>query len=132
MTTETRTPEQVEADEIRYAEQNRASAVFSRHNPTFIRNQKNAEAMSALIVAAKLDWTEENLQKLFDENKDKFELRAPYVPPKQEEQPEAQNIEPWADLTKFQIDAMSREEYGKNYKDPKFVAAVNRVLRGGR
>jgi hypothetical protein len=131
MTTETRTPEQIEAEQIQWAEGQKASAIFSRRNPTFIRNPKNAETMKSLIAAENLGWTESNLQKVFEENKDKFELRAPYVPPKEQE-PEVQVTQPWADLTKTQIDAMSREEFGKNYKDPAFVAAVNRVLRGGR
>jgi hypothetical protein len=133
MTNEVKTPQQIEEEQIRYAQQQSASAVFRRQNPLFALSQKNATKMAELLGSK--DWNLENLEATYQANPDAFDKNAPYQPPKPKPTPEVEEKLPeWGRLrSRGDIDAIPRALYRKFLKDPAFTKDVeNAVNKGGR
>jgi hypothetical protein len=130
MSNQVKTPEQIEAEQIRYAEQQSASAVFRRHNPLFALSAKNANKMKDLLGMN--DWTLENLQAVYDAHPDAFDKNAPYEPPKAkpiEAVPEV--LPPWGKLNSFvDVDRIPRALYRQFLKDPNFKRDVENAVKG--
>jgi hypothetical protein len=132
MSNQVKTPEQIEAEQIRYAEQQSASAVFRRRNPQFALSLKNANKMKDLLGTN--DWTLENLQAVYDANPDAFDKNTPYEPPKPkpvEVVPEV--LPPWGKLENYgDIERIPRALYRQYLKDPNFKRDVENAAKGGR
>jgi hypothetical protein len=133
MTNDVKTPQQIEEEQIRYAQQQSASAVFRRQNPLFALSQKNATTMAELLGSK--DWTLENLEATYQANPDAFDQNKPYVAPKPPKPVEVvqEVLPPWGKLNSFvDVDRIPRALYRQYLKDPNFKRDVENALRGGR
>jgi hypothetical protein len=134
MTNDVKTPEQIEAQQIEFATQQAASTRFMRRCPEYKTGVANADKLAAYIKKDGLEWTTENLQRLFEEHKADFELNPPYTPPKPKPAPEIEEKLPaWGRLTnRVDVDAIPRMQYRAWLKNPEFVKDVNAALRGAK
>jgi hypothetical protein len=132
MTNEVKTPQQIEEEQIRYAQQQSASAVFRRQNPLFALSQKNASKMAELLGSK--DWTIENLQATYDANPDAFDKNEPYVAPKPKPVEVVQEVlPPWGKLENYgDIERIPRALYRQYIKDPNFKRDLENAVKGGR
>jgi hypothetical protein len=125
--------ELTEEQQIDQASGNAASARFLRRHPEYKQTENNTTLMVSAVKALGR-WTIENLEKAFEENRDKLELDelevgpAVTTPLPEEKIPEF----PWGVLTKSSIAAIPQPTFRKWFsrKDGEFERQVNRVLQG--
>ena len=131
MTNEVKTPQQIEEEQIRYAQQQSASAVFRRQNPLFALSQKNASKMAELLGSK--DWTLENLQATYDANPDAFDKNEPFAPKAKPVEVVPEILPPWGKLENYgDIERIPRALYRQYIKDPNFKRDVENAVKGGR
>lgn len=115
-----------------------ASAKFRRVYPEFDASKpKNVETLGNLAKASGEIWSFELLSRLFEEHRLEFELiperEEPAPAPKPEQIARTEVHPSWweAVASKDTIDAISREDFRRWMRDPKFVQIVQRVANGG-
>jgi len=122
--------------ELANAEQQTEAARFMRRNREFKPGAESAKKIKKLLDAEKLDFTAENLEKVFLAHKADFELDV-YKPVPVEQKKDVNGIllnnfpmPEWGILTKKSIYDLDRASMRRWMKNPEFVAQVNRVQAG--
>jgi hypothetical protein len=119
-------PEQKELLEIEDQTQRQDSFLFMTRYPTYVNSEFNNTLIAEWLIARKLPWRLENLEKAYtalrdDEAFDDSTL--PLGPPKPAA---AAPADPWSTpLTLGDIATMDRADYKKNLQNPKFRDALN-------